>query len=119
MKPKLALVNRRESSSRANKFSSTDQCLLPFGILLNITLDGYVTIARLILDVFRGSVTKVRGAVGEYSIFGVEFGLHQGSSLSPYLFIILVDVFTENVRNDGPDSVKFIDEIAACVDKSR
>ena len=53
-------------------------------------------------DMYRGCRTVVRSAAGESNIFGVEVGLHQGSALSPYVFILLMDVLTEEVRKDVP-----------------
>ena len=41
----------------------------------------------------------------------VEVGLHPGSALCPYLFQLLVDMLTEDVRNDLPGSMKFVDDI--------
>ena len=44
----------------------------------------------------------------------MEVGLHQGSALSPYLSLILVDVLTEGVRKEVPDSMMFADDIVLC-----
>ena len=57
---------------------------------------------RLVQDMYRGCRTVVRSAAGESNIFGVEVGLHQGSALSPYMFLLLMDVLTEEVRKDVP-----------------
>ena len=54
---------------------------------------------------------------GENSKFNVEVGLHQGSALSPYLFLILMDVLTERVRKEAPESMLFADDIVLCGDK--
>ena len=56
----------------------------------------------LIQDMYRGCKTKVRSAAGESDSFNVDVGLHQGSTLSPYLFLILMDVLTEGVRKVVP-----------------
>ena len=53
---------------------------------------------KLVQDMYTGCRTKVRTVAGESSKFNVEVGLHQGSALSPYLFLILMDVLTEMVR---------------------
>ena len=69
---------------------------------------------KLIQDMYRGCKTKVRSAAGESDSFNVDVGLHQGSALSPYLYIILVDVLTEGVRKEVPESMMFADDILLC-----
>ena len=58
----------------------------------------------------------VRSVAGKSNSFGVEVGLHQGSALSPYLFLLLMDVLTEDVRKDVPGSKMFADDIVLCGD---
>ena len=43
-------------------------------------------------------------------------GLHQGSALSSYLFLLLIYVLTEDVRKDVPVSVMFANDIVLCRD---
>ena len=62
----------------------------------------------------------------------VEVGLHQGSTLSRttprldlkpiysvYMFLLLMDVLTEDVRKDVPGSVMFADDIVLCGDDEK
>ena len=72
---------------------------------------------KLVQDMYTGCRTKVRTVAGESSKFNVEVGLHQGSALSPYLFLILMDVLTERVRKEAPESMLFADDIVLCGDK--
>ena len=69
---------------------------------------------KLIQDMYRGCQTKVRSAAGESGSFNVDVVLHQGSALSPYLFLILMDVLTEGVRKEVPESMMFADDIVLC-----
>ena len=69
---------------------------------------------KLIRDMYRGCQTKVRSAAAESGSFNVDVGLHQGSALSPYLFLILMDVLTEGVRKEVPESMMFADDIVLC-----
>ena len=57
---------------------------------------------RLIKDMYEDACTQVRSSVGLTNTFRVEVGLHQGSSLSPYLFNIIMDVITRDVREEAP-----------------
>ena len=69
---------------------------------------------KLIQDMYRGCQTKVRSAAGESGSFNVDVGMHQGSALSPYLFLILMDVLTEGVSKEVPESMMFVDDIVLC-----
>ena len=72
---------------------------------------------KLVQDMYTGCRTKVRTVAGVSSKFNVEVGIHQGSALSPYLFLILMDVLTERVRKEAPESMLFADDIVLCGDK--
>ena len=72
------------------------------------------TYVKLIQDMYRGCKTKVRSAASESDSFNVDVGLHQGSTLSPYLFLILMDVLTEGVRKEVPEFMMFADDIVLC-----
>ena len=68
---------------------------------------------------YRGCKTVVRSAAGESNSFEVEVGLHRGSAISPYLFLLLMDVLTEDVRKDVgglPGSMMFADDSVLCGD---
>ncbi|KAK3556228.1 hypothetical protein QTP70_006930 [Hemibagrus guttatus] len=46
--------------------------------------------------------------------FKVEVGLHQGSALSPFLFAIVMDQLSEEVRQESPWTMMFADDIVIC-----
>ena len=66
---------------------------------------------RIIKDIHDGATTTVRSATGLTEEFKVGVKLHQGSTLSPFLFAIIMDKLTENIRKDAPWGVLFADDI--------
>ncbi|KAK3510634.1 hypothetical protein QTP70_011892 [Hemibagrus guttatus] len=44
----------------------------------------------------------------------MEVGLHQGSALSPFLFAIVMDQLSEEVRQESPWTMMFADDIVIC-----
>ena len=53
---------------------------------------------RFVQDMYEESKTVVRRAVETAESFKVKVGLHQGSTLSPFLFAVIVDRLTDKVR---------------------
>ncbi|KAK3528582.1 hypothetical protein QTP70_003752 [Hemibagrus guttatus] len=68
---------------------------------------------RVVQDMYERSRTVVRCAVGQTEEFNVEVGLHQGSTLSPFLFAIVMDQLSEEVRQESPWTM-FADDIVVC-----
>ena len=66
---------------------------------------------RIIKDMHDGATTTVKSAAGLTEEFKVGVGLHQGSALSPFLFAIIMDKLTENIRKDAPWDMLFSDDI--------
>ncbi|KAK3541524.1 hypothetical protein QTP86_028648 [Hemibagrus guttatus] len=69
---------------------------------------------RVVQDMYERSRTVVRSAVGQTEEFKVEVGLHQGSALSPFLFAIVMDQLSEEVRQESPWTMMFADDIVIC-----
>ena len=55
----------------------------------------YVT---LIKDMYNNAVTSVRTNDGNIDYFLIKIGLHQGSTLSLYLFALVMDEVTRNIQ---------------------
>ncbi|XP_026113355.1 uncharacterized protein LOC113091896 [Carassius auratus] len=63
---------------------------------------------------YERSRTVVRCAVGQTEEFKVEVGVHQGSALSPFLFAIVMDQLSKEVRQESPWTMMFADDIVIC-----
>ena len=63
-------------------------------------------------EIWNGTV--VRCAVGVTEKFKVELGPHQGSALSPFLFAVVMDRLTDEVRQESPWTMMFADDIVIC-----
>ena len=71
--------------------------------------EGYI---RLVQDMYQGATTRVKSKRGMSEHFEVEIGLHQGSALSPFLFIMLVDKISQDVRTELPWELLYADDLA-------
>ncbi|KAK3552816.1 hypothetical protein QTP86_022562, partial [Hemibagrus guttatus] len=69
---------------------------------------------RVVQDMYERSRTVVKCAVGQTEEFNVEVGLHQGSAPSPFLFAIVMDQLSEEVRQESPWTMMFADDIVIC-----
>ena len=66
---------------------------------------------RIIKDMFGGATTTVTSAAELTEEFKVGVGLHQGSTFSLFLFVIIIDKLMEDIRKDAPRDMLFADEI--------
>ena len=66
---------------------------------------------RIIKERYDGATTTVRSEAGLTEEFKVGVGLHQASALSPFLFAIIMDKLTEDIRKDAPWDMLFADDI--------
>ena len=69
---------------------------------------------HIIQDMYQACTTQVVTKKGETEYVPIEVGLHQRSALSPLLFIIIMDVLTENIEKDPPWVTMFADDLVRC-----
>jgi hypothetical protein len=74
---------------------------------------------RIIQNMYENCKTKVTTVVGETEHIDIEVGLHQGSALSPFLFIIILDVITEEIEEDTPWAMLFADDLVLCDEQAK
>ena len=72
------------------------------------------TYVRVGQDKCEDCMTAVRCAVGMMDRFKVEVGVHQGSALSPFLFAMVMDRLTDEIRQESPWTMMFADDIVIC-----
>ena len=66
---------------------------------------------QFVQDIYEESETVVRCAVETTESFKFKIGLHQGSALSPFLFAVIMDRLTDEVRREQPWTMLFADDI--------
>ena len=77
--------------------------------------EGYI---RLVQDMYQGATTRVKSKRGISEHFEVGIGLHQGSALSQFIFVMLVDTIYQDVRTGLPWKLLYADDIAI-IDSTR
>ena len=71
----------------------------------------------IVQDMYEGARTRVK-SVGITDIIPVGVGLHQGSSLSPYLFAMIMDVLARGIKDLSPWCMLYADDIVLCGTRS-
>ena len=65
-------------------------------------------------DMNEDRMRVVRCVVGVTDGFKVEVGLHQGSTHCPFLFAMVMDRLTDEIRQEYPWLMMFADDIVIC-----
>ena len=68
-------------------------------------------VVAVLQDMYKGTKTLVRTQCGDSAEFEVKVGVHQGSALSPFLFITVMDVLTEMIEGQPPWTMLFADDL--------
>ena len=63
---------------------------------------------------YEGVRTQVKSSVGLTDKIPVSVGLHQGSSLIPYLFAMIMDVSVSRIKDLSPCFLLYADDIVLC-----
>ena len=74
---------------------------------------------QLVQDMYEGSETVVKHAVGTTVSFKVNVRLHQVSALNTFLFPVIMDRLMNKVRREPPWTMLFADDIVICRDQGR
>ena len=73
-------------------------------------------LVRLVEATYHGASTVVRTTRGRTDEFPINVGLHRGLGLSPFLFIVLLDVIREEFNCGLPGELFFADDLALVTD---
>ncbi|XP_065319128.1 uncharacterized protein LOC135927119 [Gordionus sp. m RMFG-2023] len=65
-------------------------------------------------NIYDASTSCVRTTVGDSKLFRVEIGLYQGSALSTFLFIIIMDTMAGDIQKPSPWCMLYADDIVLC-----
>ena len=63
---------------------------------------------------YAGCKTSVMTSAEKTKGIEIEVGLHQGSALSPLLFVIIIDVITKYIEEGTPWAMLFADNLVLC-----
>ncbi|VDP12813.1 unnamed protein product [Heligmosomoides polygyrus] len=67
----------------------------------------------------REVICRVRAPAGTSMEFPISVGVHQGSALSPLLFVIVMDTITRDLQRAAPWTLLYADDVMlACEDKA-
>jgi Reverse transcriptase (RNA-dependent DNA polymerase) len=75
----------------------------------------YVTLVK---NMYTNIVTYVRACDGESDTFPIKIGLHQGSALSPYIFTLMMNEITNDIKGDILWCILFADDVVL-IDESK
>ncbi|XP_065321380.1 uncharacterized protein LOC135928844 [Gordionus sp. m RMFG-2023] len=78
-------------------------------VVIKSGVEEWLVIA--VMAMYVGAQTPVRTYYGDSESFEVKVGLHQGSLLSPLLFILVMDVVAKEMREGLPWELLYADDL--------
>lgn len=68
-------------------------------------------LVQAVMALFAGAKMHIQTACGNSESFDVKVGVHQGSVLSPLLFIIIMDVISMEIKEGFPWELLYADDL--------
>ena len=72
---------------------------------------------RLVRAAYENTRTAVKTAQGQTEPFEIKVSLHQGSALSPFLFVVIPDTTSEGFRKGMPWELLFADDLVVMAER--
>ena len=69
-------------------------------------------LVKTVKTTYKEATTRVRTHYGDTEEFRIDVGLHQGSALSPFLFVTIMEVLTGRARKGLPWELMYADDVA-------
>ena len=76
-------------------------------------------LVQAVMALFEGTETMVRTASGDTDSFPVKVGVHQGSVLSPLLFVFVMDIVTRSAKEGLLWEIMYADDLVLLADNER
>ena len=83
-------------------------------MLKSVGVDDWIV--SVMKAMYEDATTRVKLNGGESRGFGVKVGLHQGSVLSPLLFIIVLEALSREFRKGLPLELLYADDLVLMAD---
>jgi len=68
-------------------------------------------LVKAVMAMYEGAQTVVRTREGDSKAFNVKVGLHQGSVLSPLLFVIVMEMISSELQAGLPLELLYADDL--------
>ena len=69
-------------------------------------------LVKIVMCLYVGSKSRVCAAGGTSELFDINVGVHQGSTLSPLLFVLVLEEVTKEARQGGVKELLYADDLA-------
>ena len=103
-------ANHRDICSR-KAYNRVPRELIWWSLRKKRVPEAYINIIQ---DMYEDCDTQVTTREENPEYFNVKVGLHQGSAISPLLFVIIMDVLASEIDKEPPWAMLFADDLILC-----